>query len=780
MSYRVWRQRYNSDPAVIGSSFTIDGAPFTLAGVAPDGFFGDTVGPDPPDFWLPLSTEPAVHGKQALLDREDSLWLYSIGRVKPGARASAIESRVNPLLQQWEQANSPPANDKDRKDMARQHITVTPAGGGVALLRESFGDQLRLLGLITGMVPLIACANLANLQLARAASAEPQMALRAALGAQQSRLIRQALVESAMLAIGGGAAGLLVANWVARILIALAFRGADFVPIDPSPSLPVMAFAFALALVTGLIFGIGPAWSASRTDPAEALRGAGRAITGRETASQRALIVLQTALSLSLVAAAGMLIVTLGNLTNQNFGLDTRNRYTVSVNAALSGYAPEKIASVYRKVRRRVAAIPGVEAESMALYGPLEGNNWQTGISVEKQPGKQYSPSWDRVSPGFFDVIGAKVIQGRTFTDADTPTSTHVAVVNRAFAAKIFPNENPIGKRFGLGGPANRADYLIVGVIDDVRFRNPRGPSNDMFFIPLLQMSETEWARNGLARSNLIGSIQIHTSGNAGDLGGRLREAISGVDDNLTVLRISRFDEELGDLVGGERLLARLAEGFGALALLSAAVGLYGVTSYAAAHRRNEIGIRGALGANRANILALVMRSALGQVVVGALLGLPGAYAAGRLLASQLWSVEPFDPLIVGCAAAVLLLSAIIASVIPAVRATGIDPATALRGEYARLTQSQTAVPRNPPRTVASAPGALGCRRAARRNQRLVEGDLTIEVKAREMPQHDGQRLRRIGAIAPAIIEPSFFDSSTTSLSRFRPALSTADRSSRQ
>ena len=681
MSYRVWQQRYGSDPTVIGSNFTIAGAPFTIAGIAPPGFFGDTVDSDPPDYWLPIATEPHVRGKQSLLNHQDNNWLYAIGRLKAGANIAAVEPEINVAMRQWFEVNDPPISDHDRKQLAVQHIPVVRAGGGVAILQQHFGDQLRLLGLITGMVLLIACVNLANLQLARAATNSAQMSLRVALGAPRTRLVRQTLVESTLLAVLGGAAGLLVASWLTRILLTLAFHNATFIPISAAPSLPVMAFAFALSLLTGLIFGIVPAWTSARVDPAEALRGAGRSIGGRETLSQRTLIVIQTALSLGLVAGAGLMIVTLRNLTEQSFGFQLQNRVAVRLNTNLNGYAPEKVAAIYREIRRRVAAIPGVQAESMALYGPMENNNWQSGIHTEEHPEISYSPSWDRVSTGFFDVIGARLLRGRAFNDGDAPGATRVAVINRAFAAKIFPDEDPIGKRFGLGSLEHRADYQIVGIVDDPRFRNPRAPANPMFFVPLLQGSEADWNSTNFSRSNMVGSIQLRVTGDPSDLVTRLRQATSGVDSHITLLRVKTFRDELGDLVGRELLLTRLSEGFGALALLLAAVGLYGVTSYAVARRRSEIGVRGALGARRANIVALILRNALGQVALGVVLGLPAAYAAGRLLANQLWYVQPFDPLLIASAAAILLAAAALASLIPALRASSIDPAIALRIE---------------------------------------------------------------------------------------------------
>jgi macrolide transport system ATP-binding/permease protein len=679
MSYRAWEQHYGADPAVIGAAFVVEGAPVTIAGIAPPGFFGDTLGPNPPDFWLPLATEPYIRKRNSLLSRRDQHWLYIIGRIKPGASTAALESRTNVELRQWFLENDPPVNDAARRDMERQHITVAAAGGGVALMKQHYEHDLRLLMAITGLVLLIACANLANLQLARGTANAAQMSIRVALGAQRSRLIRQTLTESLVLAVMGGAAGLLVATELARFLIGLAFHGANYVPIDPAPSLAVLGFAFLLSLITGAVFGIAPAWSASRADPAAALRGAGRSSASRSTLPQRSLVVLQAAVSLVLLAGAGVMVETFGNLENQFFGFQPRGRMVAKVNAGFSSYAPEKIASIYRDVDRRLREIPGVRNAGLSLYSPMSGNNWQTGVTLESQPGHMVSPVWDRVSPAFFDTIGARILRGRGFNERDTPDATQVAVVNQAFADTYFPNENPLGKRFGLGGAAHRADYQIVGMVENIRFRSLRLSTPPMFFLPLLQMRQNEWADGGKARSNLIGDIELDVAGNTKDLAVRMERAFAQIDPNLTLLNLVTMDEEIENLLGHERLIARLGELFGVLALLLASVGLYGITAYSVAQRTGEIGIRTALGATRARVIGMIVGGALRQIGVGLMIGIPAALAAGSFLADQLYGVKSYDPLVLGSAAAILIAAAAIAGFAPALRAGSIDPVEALR-----------------------------------------------------------------------------------------------------
>ncbi|MBZ5624351.1 MAG: ABC transporter permease [Acidobacteriia bacterium] len=681
MSYRAWEQYYGSDPGVVGSVFVVDGAPFTIAGIAPPGFFGDTLRPNPADFWLPLATEPYVRHQNSLLSRTDQHWLYIIGRLKPGASAAALESRANVELRQWFMANDPPKNDVERRDMERQHITVTPAGGGIAGMKQNYRQDLRLLMAITGLVLLIACANLANLQLARGTANATQMSVRVALGAQGARLVRQSLTESLVLAVLGGATGLVVATELARFLIGLAFHAARYVPISPTPSLPVLGFAFLLSLVTGVVFGIAPAWSASRADPATALRGAGRSAANRSTVPQKSLVVLQAAVSLVLLVGAGLMVKTLGNLTNQSFGYQPQGRMIANVNAALSGYAPEKIAAVYRDIERQLRQIPGVRNVSLSLYSPMEGNNWQSGVTLEDRPERMVSPSWDRVSPSFFDTIGARILRGRMFDERDTPDATHVAVVNQAFADQFFPGESPLGKRFGLGGVQHRADYQITGVVENVRFRNPRLPTPPMFFVPLLQMWKSEWADTGKARSNMIGNIELHVSGSLADLAGQVQRMLAQIDPNLTMLNLATIDEQLGNQLGHERLIARLTELFGLLALLLAAVGLYGITAYSVARRTSEIGIRTALGATRTRVIGMIVGGALRQIGVGLIIGIPAALACGRVLGNQLYGVKSTDPLIFGGAALLLVSAATVAGLAPALRASSIDPVQALRAE---------------------------------------------------------------------------------------------------
>jgi predicted permease len=391
------------------------------------------------------------------------------------------------------------------------------------------------------------------------------------------------------------------------------------------------------------------------------------------------LVVVQAALSLVLLAGAGLMVQTLRNLSGQQFGFRMEGSMVVNVNAALSGYAPEKLASIYTEIDRQIREIPGVRNAALVLYSPMSGDNWQMNATLEEHPQERASPSWDRVSPSFFETIGARILRGRGFDERDTPEATHVAVVNQAFVDAYFPNEDPIGKRFGLGGFAHRGDYTIVGVVNTIRFRNPRGPGRPMFFVPLLQMWKSEWNETSKASSNLIHGIILRVDHPGPDLTPRIQRTLGAIDPKLTMLNVTSTSDMLSGLLAHEQTISVLAQVFGVLALILASVGLYGLTAYSVARRTNEIGVRTALGATRAHVVRLILGDALAQAGLGLAVGIPAALAAGRMLADQVYGVKTWDPLILGVAVVVLGMCAAIAGVIPAMRASSVDPVTALR-----------------------------------------------------------------------------------------------------
>jgi predicted permease len=382
-----------------------------------------------------------------------------------------------------------------------------------------------------------------------------------------------------------------------------------------------------------------------------------------------------------LLAGAGLMVQTLRNLTSQQFGFRMEGTIVVNVNAGFSGYAPERLADVYGEIERRMREIPGVANVALALYSPMSGNNWQMPATIEAYPKRAINPSWDRVSPGFFETIGARILRGRGFDERDRPGTARVAVVNQDFVRACFPNEDPIGKRFGLGGYEHRADYTIVGVVNPIRFRHPRAPARPMFFLPLLQMNADEWADTTKARSNLIESVILRVDGLPRDLAPRVQRTLGAIDPNLTMLNVATAGEMLGRLMAHEQSIGVLAQIFGILALVLASLGLYGITAYAVARRTCEIGVRTALGATRGQVFGLILRGAMAQAAIGLAVGIPAALAAGKLLAGRVYGVKTSDPVILAAAAVVLIVSAAIAGAVPALRASSVDPVKALRAE---------------------------------------------------------------------------------------------------
>jgi predicted permease len=684
ISYRTWQQHFGGDPSLVGATVNVNTMPYTIAGIAPPGFFGDQVRADPPDFWLPLATEPALNGPGSILNHPGDQWLYAIGRVRPGTKPASIQSEVTVELQQW-LGVQPDLQPRERADLGKQHIVVIPAGGGVKNLALETTAGLRLLMIISGLVLLIACANIANLLLARGAATRAETSIRMALGAPRRRLIRQIITESVLLALLGGLAGIYVAYAGTRTILALAFRGSHFVPIDATPSFTVLGFAFLLSLITGVVFGVAPAWITSRSDPADARRGAGRSTQDHSSLPQRSLVIVQVALSAILLVGAGLLTQSLRNLEKQSFGFETQGRLMIRVDPSLAGYTPEKLYGLYQELQNRLPQIPGVLSASYSLYSPMRGDNWSWGIHLEGHaPDERNGASWDRVGPRYFETIGTRLLRGRAIGEDDTPTSRRVAVVNQKFARKFYPKGDAIGKHFGIGDASHAGDFEIVGIVQDTKYQGAREPANAMFFLPFLQ---TETDKNnpaydtGMVRSNYMGDIELRVAGRPEDLEASVRRALADINPNLTVLNMQSFGEQLSLNFNQDALIARLTELFGLLALVLACVGLYGVTSHSVARRTGEIGIRMALGANRAGVLGLVLRGALLQLGIGLALGIPLALALGQLMSSQLYGVKSYDPMILTLAVLVLAACAVFAGFVPAQRAASIDPMRALRTE---------------------------------------------------------------------------------------------------
>ena len=687
ISHRAWTRRFQRRGDLVGGTTMLNGVPATIIGVAPEGFYGETLRPNPADIWIPLSNEPALQPASRLIEAKPAHWLYVIGRLKPGAEIVPLQSQLTSTLRQWVTATLDLSADA-RERIPQQHINVIPAAGGVSNMRDEVAPSLRLLQAIAAVVLLIACANLANLLLARGMAQRTETAVRVALGAPRGRLVAQSLVESVLLACAGGLAGLLVSFAGARAIIDLAFRGASNIPVDPSPSLQVLGFAFLASLVTGAIFGAAPAVIGSRSDPIDAMRGAGRSTGERGSRLRRSLIALQVALSLVLITCAGLLGRSLSNLQEQDFGFSTEGRYVASLAPSLATVPAGELRSLYARLQERLLQIPGVSNAAFSLYGPMSGDNWSSSITVDGHgAAEQLNASWNRVSPRYFDTIGTPLVRGRSFDERDGPDSPLVAIVSGVFARKFFGDGEPIGRRLGFTNSSGTGarEIEIVGVVGDAKYQDGREPPYPTFFLPFLQQVSTGRVDGGrrvaLDRSHYPQGLVIHTSSGTPDLDGELRRALADVDRRLIVRRFGTLDEQVAGHFNIERLIARLTIAFGSVALLLACLGLYGVTASSVTRRTREIGIRMAVGASHARVLGTILRGALLQLAIGVAVGVPAAIAAGRALEATLFGVSGYDPTIMAAGLGILSLSAVVAALIPARRAASMDPVRALRIE---------------------------------------------------------------------------------------------------
>jgi predicted permease len=559
-------------------------------------------------------------------------------------------------------------------------------------MRDQYEDGLKLLLIAAACVLLVACANLANLMLARGLKDRAQTSLRVALGASRARLVRKVLVESTLLAVIGGIFGIAVAFAGTKLILHLAFQIGgpnNFVPIDATPSWTILLFTLVVSVLTGVLFGIAPAWMTSRTDPADALRGAGRSLGAGRSWAQKALVIAQIAVSVILLSAAALLGRSLRNLEHQKFGFDTRDRYIAWINPMLGTYKPEQMELLFRQIDDRMMQIPGVRMVAPALYAPMTGDSWNDGIRIEGRPEpgpkEETGAGWSRVMPGFFETIGAKVMLGRSFGDQDTNATRKVAVVNQAFAKRFFKDQNPIGQHFGPDKIKYSATYEIVGMTNDMRYMtyDYKRAVRPMFWVAETQTVQYDDPAftAGEIWSHYLYNIVLWAPGAASGMEERVRKALASVDPSLVLYGVDPYAKVVQNDFQQQNMIATLTTLFGVLGLVLAAVGLYGVLSYTVERRTGEIGVRMALGADRGRVIGMVLAGASWQVAIGLALGLAGALAAGRFMTKQLFGVQPGDPLMLALATLLLALAALLASVIPAWRAAGIEPMVALRTE---------------------------------------------------------------------------------------------------
>jgi predicted permease len=694
MSFHAWQEKYGSDSSVVGSTYQINDQAFTIIGVAPAGFIGAKMTSwGLPDIWIPLTAEPLMLGKTARIKNTRINWLDLIGRVRPGTNPKVLQAQLQGELQGWLAGHLADMSPQERAVWQKQTLRLSPGGAGFSFLRRDYSEGLLLLMVTACCVLLVACANIANLLLARGLKGRQQTAVRVALGASRGRLVRNALLESVTLSLIGGAAGVAVAWAGARLILYLAFHMMErtsWIPVHATPSTPVLLFALGVSVLTGAIFGMMPAWMTSQAEPVEALRGANREVGGGRHWAQKALVVAQAAVSLVLLSAAAMLGGSLHNLEHQNFGFDPDGRYLVFIGSPmLANYKQEQLIPLYRQIQDRFSAIPGVRGVSAATYAPMSGSQNGHDIRIqgkpEPAPKDDISSDWTRITPGFFKTIGASMVEGRTISEDDNENTRRVAVVNESFARKFFGNQNPIGRHFGPGPMRNAGIYEIVGVVQNIHYVtwSFRDPARAMYYVPETQavpFDQRDLQTDELVSQNLW-NIVIWAPEHPVNMFMQVKKALAEVNPNLVMHDAQPYSRVIQESFDQQNMIASLAWLFGAVGLVLAAVGLYGVTAYGVEQRRSEIGVRMALGADRGSVVAMVLRGAFWQVGIGLGIGIPAAIAAGYLMASQLFGVKPWNPLLLAGATVLLGLAALVAAAIPARRAASIDPMQALRSE---------------------------------------------------------------------------------------------------
>jgi putative ABC transport system permease protein len=693
MSFHAWQGKYGSDPSVVGSTYRINRQAFTIIGVAPAGFVGAKMTSwGMPDIWIPLTAEPLMLGKVARIRNARIDWLDLIGRVRPETNPKALQAQLKGELHGWLASHLADMSPQEKAVWQKQTLRLSAGGAGFSFLRRDYSEGLLLL-MVTACCVLVACANIANLLLARGLKNRQQTAVRVALGASRGRLVRNALLESVTLSLIGGATGVAVACAGARLILYLAFHMMEqtsWIPVQATPSTLVLLFALGVSVLTGAIFGMMPAWMSTQAEPVEALRGANREVAGGSHWAQKALVIAQAAVSLVLLSAAAMLGDSLRNLEHQNFGFDPDGRYLVSMGSPmLANYKQEQLVPLYRQIQDRFNAIPGVHSVSGATYAPMSGNQNGHDIRIqgkpEPGPKDDVSADWTRITPGFFDAIGARMLAGRTINEDDNENTRHVAVINEAFAKEFFGNQNPIGQHFGPGSIRNAGTYEIVGVVQNIHsvtwgFRDP---ARAMYYIPEAQtvpFDQRELQSDELVSQNLW-NIVIWAPEHPANMLMQVKKALAEVNPNLVMYDAQPYSRVIQQTFDQQNMIASLAWLFGAVGLVLAAVGLYGVTAYGVEQRTSEIGLRMALGADRRSVVAMVLRGAFWQVSIGLGIGIPAAIGAGYLMSSQLFGVAPWNPLLLAGATLLIGLAALVAAVIPAQRAASTDPMQALRSE---------------------------------------------------------------------------------------------------
>jgi predicted permease len=674
ISHDYWQRRFAGDRSAVGRTIVVNGTPLTIVGVGPIGFTGDIVG-QPYDMWIPLMMQPSVMPHTQWMDDRGISWLMLMGRLKPGVSMAQARSDIAAVMKRSlvDNAKGDEIGSIER-GLRDDPIRVESGARGFSYYRSAYSESLLTLMAAVALVLLIACANIANLLLARASARGREMSVRMALGAGRLRLVQQLLTESVILAVAGGALGLLVAYWGSRTLLHLA-GGSSPIPLDAQIDGRVLIFTALLALITAVFFGLVPALRATRVELATALRSQGRGVAGAQgrpgkLALGKLLVVAQVALSLLLLVGTGMLVRSMQKLQNADLGMARDRLVIAEVDAQRAGYDGPRLVALIRDLVARMERVPGVSGVSYSENGIFSGTESGTTLQVEGYTARADSDTvvaYDDVGPAYFHTIGAHLMQGRDFEARDNESGPKVAVINTTAASFVFRDGDAIGRHLTV----DSTTWEIVGVVADVEEQGVReGPQRRVYF-PMVQM-ERQPGRF---------KLEIHTNGDPSRIVVPVRRALQAADPSLVVLSVDPLNHLIGDSISRDRMVAQVVTSFGALALVLAALGLYGVMAYATVRRTSEFGLRMALGAQPGDVTRLMLREALILTIGGVVIGLPVAIMATRLLAGQLYEVAVLDVPSIVLAITVLSISAAAAGLLPAIRAARVPPLEALRVE---------------------------------------------------------------------------------------------------
>ena len=686
ISYHLWQQSFSSDSAVLGKSISINGTPFTVVGVMPPQFHGIQQEVEPAEIWAPITMAKEVIQQDGFLNPRSLYFLHLVARQNPQSRLAAdqgwLDRQIRGYVRAGEGQTIPAAR---QQEIERITVPLVSGAHGVSRLRSQYGASLTILMAIVGVVLLIACANLANFLLARAIARQREIATRLALGSSHGRIIWQSMMEALLLSLAGGLLGLGVAFTATRALIAFVARGATYVPLNASPDSSILLFTLCVSIFAGLLFGLAPALNVSRASAMPAMNATTRtaASSGGRTSRwwPKALVTGQIMFCLLLLVGAGLFLHTLRNLQNQDFGFERTHVLIAQFAPDLAGYKPPQIPALNQRVLDRLSAIPGVRSAALAGSPPISFGAWSSSVHFSGYtpgPKEDMGTVLNRVSGQYFETVGISIVAGRPITPADTANSMKVAVINETIARKFFPNGDAVGHTVKIDIDTVEGPWQIVGIARDTKSGNPREEAYRMVYLPLAQIL----GKNGEGiQDSFASAILLRTVGDPASTINELRSAIAGIDPNLPVLQVRTMQDHLATFTSQETLVSRLTTIFALIAVLLAAIGLYGVMSFNVARRSNEIGIRIALGATKGVVQWMVMRESLVLLCAGLVLGIPIAIGAARLIRSQLYQMSPFDPVIFIAATAGIAAVTVLSAWLPARRAAAVDPMASLRCE---------------------------------------------------------------------------------------------------